>query len=94
MTEPVTLGHIALNPLPKSGVSDGRKTAKVVVGALSHVGLNHLRHHKGYDDVCMCSHCLCIVCLHLLQAFSAVFVGNIHVAEELGVDPIAPFISS
>ena len=64
-----------------------------MAGALWHLGLNHLRHHKGLDGLCMHTHHLCIICMHLVQAFPVVLVGNISVAEELGVDPIESFIS-
>jgi hypothetical protein len=39
------------------------------------------------------THCLCVVGLHLLQAFLVVLLGNAHVPQELGVKPLKRLIS-
>ena len=39
-----------------------------------------------------CTRCLCIVGLHLLQAFLVVLLGKAHVPQELGVNPLKRFV--
>ena len=91
MAEPLTLGHVASNPLPKLRVSD--ESQPLEFGALWHLGLDGLRLHQGLDGLCARTHCLCIVGLHLLQAFLVVLLGKAHVPQELGVNPLKRFVS-
>ena len=93
LAEPTPIGPVALNLLPELGVSNERQTAEFAAGALWHLGLDGLRLHKGLDGLCACTHCLCIVGLHLLQAFLVVLLGKTHVSQELGVNPLKRFIS-
>ena len=93
MAEPLTLGHVASNLLPKLGVSDESQAAEFAAGALWHLGLDGLRLHQGLDGLCARTHCLCIVGLHLLQAFLVVLLGKAHVPQELGVNPLKRFVS-
>ena len=82
MAEPLTLGHVASNPLPKLRVSD--ESQPLEFGAFWHLGL---------DGLCGHIYCLCIVGLHLLQAFLVVLLGKAHVPQELGVNPLKRFVS-
>lgn len=91
MAEPLTLGHVASNPLPKLRVSD--ESQPLEFGAFWHLGLDGLRLHQGLDGLCARTHCLCIVGLHLLQAFLVVLLGKAHVPQELGVNPLKRFVS-
>ena len=84
LAEPMPLGHVALNLLPKLGVSDESQAAEFAAGTLWHLGL---------DGLCGHIYCLCIVGLHLLQAFLVVLLGKTHVSQELGVNPLKRFIS-
>ena len=90
---PTPLGPVASNPLPKLGVINESQTAESVAGALWHLGLDGLRLHQGLDGLCARTHCLCIVGLHLLQAFLVVLLGKAHVPQELGVNPLKRFVS-
>lgn len=47
---------------------------------------------KGLDNLCMCTHCLCIVHLHLLQDF-LVLLGRGRVPQELGVNSLKRCVS-
>jgi len=87
MAEPLTLGHVASNLLPKLEVSDESQMAEFAAGALWHLGLDGLRLHQGLNGLCARTHCLCIVGLHLLQAF-LVLLGQAHVPQKLGVNPL------
>ena len=91
MAEPLTLDHVALNLLPKLRVSD--ESQPLEFGAFWHLGLDGLRLHQGLDGLCARTHCLCIVGLHLLQAFLVVLLGKAHVPQELGVNPLKRFVS-
>ena len=92
MAEPLTLGHVASNLLPKLEVSDESQMAEFAAGALWHLGLDGLRLHQGLDGLCARTHCLCIVGLHLLQAFLVVRLGKVHVPQELGLNPLKRFV--
>ena len=47
LAEPLTLGHVASNLLPKIEVRDESQTAEFEAGALWHLGFNGLRLHQG-----------------------------------------------
>jgi hypothetical protein len=82
LAEPLTLGHVASNLLPNLRVSD--ESQPLEFGAFWHLGL---------DGLCARTHCLCIIGLHLLQAFLVVLLGKAHVPQELRVNPLKRFVS-
>ena len=77
----MTLGRIVANLLPQLGLSNESKKAKSASGALWHLELHQLGLHKDLDGLYTYTHCLHIVCLHLLQAFLAVFLDKAHVPQ-------------
>ena len=81
----MTLGHVASNLLPKFAVSESQ-TAEFVSWVFGILG-SGLRLHKGLDGLCTCTNFLCVVGLHLLQAF-LVLLDKVQAPQELGVTPL------
>lgn len=77
LSEPMAPGHVASNPLPRLSVSNERQTAEFVAGALCHLGHNRLGLHKSLKGLCTCSHCLCLLCVHQVQAFLHMLLRNL-----------------
>ena len=72
MAELGILGHVDTNLLPRLTMDSQGNSVKLRVRDLWQVGIKHLRLHKGLDGLCTCTNFLCIVGLHLLQAFLVV----------------------
>jgi hypothetical protein len=90
LTEPLTLGHVASNLLPKLGVIDESQVAEFAAGALWHLGLDGLRLQKGLDGLCACVLSLPLRCW---PASSSGLSCCASFPRELAVSPLKRFVS-